>query len=139
MPTRRTPLFGAANVKLRKCAATYPFWVTGCSFTTFAPGTSAGCRFIFSTSGERADAPAANASPATSTTSAVVPIRLPSFPLRLSARLAPAFQRPLHLTLRVAVGDVAPLVALLLAAGDCELHFYPAVLEVKPRRHDRQA
>src|SRR6188508_2685018 len=51
---------------------------------------------------------------------------------------APRLESPLHLPLRVAVGDVPALVALLLAAGECDLDLHLAVLEVDPCRHEGQ-
>src|SRR5437588_9826014 len=53
--------------------------------------------------------------------------------------LAATLQRPFHLPLGVAVSHIAPFVPLLLAAGDRELDLDAAVLEVEPRRDDRQA
>src|SRR4051794_24589171 len=44
-----------------------------------------------------------------------------------------------HLPLRVALDDVAALVALLLAAGDRELHLDARVLEVEAGGHERQS
>src|SRR5437763_4696945 len=49
-----------------------------------------------------------------------------------------ALKRALDLAIRVALGDVAPLVAYVLAARECELDLGAAVLEVEPRRHERQ-
>src|SRR3954447_5210613 len=51
---------------------------------------------------------------------------------------APAPERPLDVSVSVALGDVAALVALLLAAADGELELRAAVLEVEPRRDDSQ-
>src|SRR5262245_61193635 len=48
-------------------------------------------------------------------------------------------ERPLDVPLRVALGDVASLVALLLAAADSELELYAAVPEVHPGWDKRQA
>src|SRR5207248_8887121 len=52
---------------------------------------------------------------------------------------ATAPERALHVALGVALGDVATLVALLLAAGDGQLELRAAVLEVQARRYERQA
>src|SRR4051794_36662086 len=51
---------------------------------------------------------------------------------------APAPERPLDVAVGVALGNVAALVALLLAAADGELELRAAVLEVEPRRDDSQ-
>ena len=51
-----------------------------------------------------------------------------------SSDSAPSFERALDLAVGVALGDVAPLVALLLAAGECELDLRAAVLEVEAHR-----
>ena len=48
-------------------------------------------------------------------------------------------QGSLHLPLRVAVGDRAPLVALVLAAAERDLELHLAVLEVELRGDERQA
>src|SRR5204862_2613839 len=52
---------------------------------------------------------------------------------------ATASERALHVALGVTLGDVAALVALLLAAGDGQLELRAAVLEVQARRYERQA
>src|SRR5205814_10417919 len=67
-----------------------------------------------------------------------LPCSSPSVAYRRVA-LVPTFQRTLHLPLAIAICDVPALVALLLAAGDRELHLHAAVLEVEPRGDDRQA
>src|SRR6185369_2770573 len=48
-------------------------------------------------------------------------------------------ERALHLPLRVALRDVAPLVVQLLAAAERQLDLHAAVLEVEPRGNERQA
>src|SRR5215510_16132911 len=48
-------------------------------------------------------------------------------------------ERPLDVPLRVALGDVASLVALLLAATDRQFELYAAVPEVHPGWDKRQA
>src|SRR5215471_4242780 len=54
--------------------------------------------------------------------------------------LAPqALQFALDLAPRIAGGDVAPLVAQLLAARERELDLYPAAAEVELRRDDGEA
>src|SRR5262245_3098075 len=58
---------------------------------------------------------------------------------RVKRRLAPAAQRAFHLTLRLAVGDHTPLVLPLAPAGESELELRAPVLEVHPRRDERQA
>src|SRR5690606_20919924 len=50
-----------------------------------------------------------------------------------------ALQRALDLAFGVARGRVAPLVVQLLAAPDGDVELRPAVLEVEPERHDREA
>src|SRR2546423_1226258 len=51
----------------------------------------------------------------------------------------PRLQRPLHVALSFAFGDVTPLVALLLPACERELDLRAAVAEVELRRHEGQA
>src|SRR5262245_40184938 len=58
---------------------------------------------------------------------------------RNGASLAPAaLERALDLPLRVAVGDRPALVADVLAARERELDLHATVLEVEPRRDERQ-
>ena len=52
--------------------------------------------------------------------------------------LAPRLQGPLHVAVGLAFREVTPLVALLLASRERELHLRPAVLEVEPRRDEGQ-
>src|SRR5262245_4086371 len=55
-----------------------------------------------------------------------------------SADSTARLERALDLPIGVALRDVAPLVATFLAAGERELDLRAAVLEVHPRRHERQ-
>src|SRR5206468_1931367 len=72
--------------------------------------------------------------------------RLLSDPWRHSGRLGasirsltPRLQLALDLAPRVAIGHGAPLVAQLLALGERDLRLHAAVLEVEPRRDEREA
>src|SRR3989440_3859123 len=51
----------------------------------------------------------------------------------------PGLELALDPALRLAVGDVAALVASLLATGERELDLCTAVFEIEPGRHERQA
>jgi hypothetical protein len=52
---------------------------------------------------------------------------------------APGFERTLDLALGVALGEVAALVALLLAACERDLDLHLPVLEVDARGNEREA
>src|SRR5262245_3045752 len=57
---------------------------------------------------------------------------------RRRKRLATGLERALHLAARVALREIAALVDPLLAPGDRELDLDLAVLEVEPRRDERE-
>src|SRR6266550_2621793 len=52
---------------------------------------------------------------------------------------APRLQRSLHISVGLALRDVAALVSTLLAPGQRELDLRPPVLEVELRRNERQS
>src|SRR5581483_2465847 len=65
------------------------------------------------------------------------PLASPPGNLLFASGAPSSFERPFDLPLGISLGDVAPLVALLLAARDRQLDLHPPVLEIHPGRDDR--